>query len=123
MNSFEYHLPTKIIFGKGAEEKVGAEIASRGVKRVLIVYGGGSVVKSGLLGRVEKSLADAGIAYVSKGGVRPNPLSDFVYETLDDLKSDKIDFDFLPDFANMNGNCFFARHGRFIPHRLIYPVG
>ncbi|MBQ4257877.1 MAG: iron-containing alcohol dehydrogenase [Clostridia bacterium] len=73
MNSFEYHLPTKIIFGKGAEEKVGAEISSRGVKRVLIVYGGGSVVKSGLLERVESSLRDAQIAYLPFGGVVPNP--------------------------------------------------
>ena len=70
------------------------------MKRVLIVYGGGSVVKSGLLGRVEKSLADAGIAYISKGGVQPNPLSDFVYETKDDL----LDFliDHMPNPENLS---------------------
>ena len=95
MDNFRFCSPTYFDFGKGTENDAGDLVRKFGGTKVLIVYGGGSVVKSGLLGRVEKSLADAGIAYISKGGVKPNPLSDFVYETLDDLRSGKIDFDFL----------------------------
>jgi alcohol dehydrogenase YqhD (iron-dependent ADH family) len=95
MDNFRFCSPTYFDFGKGTESDAGELVKKYGGTKVLIVYGGGSVVKSGLLGRVEKSLADAGIAYTGKGGVKPNPLSDFVYETLEERKSGKIDFDFL----------------------------
>ena len=54
-----------------------------GATRVLIVYGGGSVVRSGLLQRVEQSLEDAGISYVELGGIQPNPTDPKVYEGID----------------------------------------
>ena len=73
MRAFEYHLPTKIIFGAGKENEVGKEIASRGVKKVFVVYGGGSVIRSGLMSRVEESLKNDGIEYELFGGVLPNP--------------------------------------------------
>ena len=95
MENFKFWSPTFFDFGKGTESDAGELVKQFGGSKVLIVYGGGSVVRSGLLERVEKSLEDAGIAYTAKGGVQPNPLSDFVYETLSDLKSGKIDFDFV----------------------------
>lgn len=73
MFDFEYFAPTRVIFGRNAEERTGALLRELGVSRVLIHYGGGSAVKSGLLGRVTASLDEAGIAHASLGGVVPNP--------------------------------------------------
>ena len=79
MNLSTYYTPTKIVFGKGAEEQVGALIRERGCRKVLLHYGGGSARRSGLLDRVERSLEEAGVSYVSLGGVVPNPRLSLVY--------------------------------------------
>ena len=73
MQSFTYYSPTKVLFGKGMEEKVAEEIKAFGGSRVFVVYGGGSVVKSGLLKKVEDSLTKENIPFDSIGGVKPNP--------------------------------------------------
>ena len=73
MQLFEFHSPTEVVFGKNTEEKTAEKIRKYGGSRVLIVYGGGSVVKSGLLGRIERNLQGANISYKLLGGVRPNP--------------------------------------------------
>lgn len=73
MESFVYHVPTKVIFGRGAELQIASEAASRGIERILLVYGGGSIVKNGLLTRMEDSLRQAGITVQTLGGVQPNP--------------------------------------------------
>lgn len=73
MKEFTYYVPTKVVFGKGAEAKTAAEVREFGGSRVLVVYGGGSVVRSGLLQRIEDQLKEAGLAVESIGGVQPNP--------------------------------------------------
>ncbi len=73
MFNFEYYAPTRVIFGRGVEERTGALLRELGISRVFIHYGGGSAVKSGLLGRVAASLDGVGIAHASLGGVVPNP--------------------------------------------------
>lgn len=73
MENFEFCSPTQFVFGRAAEEKVGAKLAERGAKRVLLHYGGQSAQRSGLLGRIRASLDASGIEYVELGGVRPNP--------------------------------------------------
>ena len=73
MNDFVYYSPTKFVFGRGMVEKTGSEMAGCGFKRVLLVYGQGSVVRAGTLDRVKASLEAAGVAYVEAGGVRPRP--------------------------------------------------
>ena len=73
MQSFEFYCPTEIVFGRGAESKTAAEVQKHGGTRVLIVYGGGSVVRSGLLARLENGLNAAGVAFSVFGGVQPNP--------------------------------------------------
>ncbi len=73
MQSFEFKCPTEIVFGKGAEDKVAEKIRQYGGSRVFIVYGGGSVVKSGLLARIERLLTSDGLAFEVLGGVQPNP--------------------------------------------------
>ncbi|MDP4090190.1 MAG: iron-containing alcohol dehydrogenase, partial [Bacillota bacterium] len=74
MQSFIFHSPTEVAFGKDAELKAAEEIKKFGGSRVLIVYGGGSVVKSGLLARVKETLSKNDIAFIEFGGAQPNPL-------------------------------------------------
>ena len=74
MQSFVYHAPTEVAFGKGEEAKTGQLAKKYGGTRVFIVYGGGSVVKSGLLGRITDALGAENIAHMQYGGVQPNPL-------------------------------------------------
>ena len=73
MENFEFVSPTHFIFGRGAEEQVGEKLAAVGAKRVLVHFGGGSAVASGLIDRVGASLDAAGIEHLELGGVRPNP--------------------------------------------------
>ena len=80
MQNFVQYAPTEVIFGKGTEEQTGAAVSKWGGSRVLIVYGGGSVVRSGLLKRVEESLEKENIVYEEFGGVRPNPRLEFAEE-------------------------------------------
>ena len=69
MFNFTYYTPTKVVFGKGAEERTGALVKEQGCKKALIHYGGGSVVRSGLLDRVKASLDKEGVAHIELGGV------------------------------------------------------
>lgn len=80
MENFVQYAPTEVIFGKGTENQTGEEVKKWGGSRVLLVYGGGSAVRSGLIGRVEQSLMEAGIAYEAFGGVKPNPRLAFAEE-------------------------------------------
>ncbi|MGI6704974.1 MAG: iron-containing alcohol dehydrogenase [Clostridia bacterium] len=73
MLNFTFHSPTKVVFGKGAELSTVDEIKEFGGSRVMIVYGGGSVVKSGLLGTIQEQLEKENIPYTVLGGVQPNP--------------------------------------------------
>ena len=73
MQSFEFYCPTEIVFGKGAESKAADKIKKHGGSKVFVVYGGGSVVKSGLLAKIEKELTEAGLGFKALGGVKPNP--------------------------------------------------
>ena len=92
MGNFQYYTPTKIIFGRGAEEQTGQLAAEQGCKKVLVHYGGGSVVRSGLLERIYRSLDAIGISYVSLGGVVPNPRLSLVYEGIRLARKEQVDF-------------------------------
>ena len=72
MNNFRFYTPTEVVFGKGVEAQTG-ELAAKYGSRALLVYGKGSVVRSGLLKTVEDSLAQAGVEYEEFGGAQPNP--------------------------------------------------
>ena len=91
MNNFSFHSPTEFVFGKDTEKQTGLLCKKYGATRVLIVYGGGSVVRSGLLQRVEQSLEDAGISYVELGGIQPNPTDPKVYEGIDLARRERVD--------------------------------
>ncbi|MBQ6395665.1 MAG: iron-containing alcohol dehydrogenase, partial [Atopobiaceae bacterium] len=92
MINFTYYTPTRIVFGKGAENNVGALIKEQGCKKVLVHYGSESAKRSGLLDRVFASLDDAGIDYVSLGGVVPNPRLSKAREGIELGRAEGVDF-------------------------------
>ncbi len=92
MFNFTYYTPTKVVFGKGAEDQAGALVKAQGCKKVLIHYGGGSVVRSGLLGKIKASLDRELVAHVELGGVVPNPRLSLVYRGIELARKEGVDF-------------------------------
>ncbi len=92
MKNFEYYAPTKVFFGRGQEEKIGEIVKSYGYKKVLLHYGKGSVIKSGLLDIVKNSFSENSISFIELGGVEPNPKLPLVQEGAALVKSENIDF-------------------------------
>ncbi len=91
MLNFNFHRPTDFYFGKGQENNAGEICKKYGATKVLIHFGGGSAVKSGLIDRVSNSLKNAGVDFVTLGGVQPNPMSDLVYEGIELCRKEKVD--------------------------------
>ena len=91
MKDFYYYTPTKVYFGKNVEADVGNAVKTEGASSVLVVYGGKSAIKSGLLDRVFKSLEEAGVSYCSLGGVKPNPRLSKVYEGIKIVKENNVE--------------------------------
>ena len=92
MENFTFYAPTYFAFGKDTENDTGKYVKRFGGSRVLLHYGGGSVIRSGLLDRVKKSLDGEGVSYVELGGVKPNPRSGLVYEGINLCRKEKVDF-------------------------------
>ena len=92
MDNFTFYSPTFFSFGKDTESQAGELVKRFGGSKVLIHYGGGSVVRSGLLDRVKKSLDSEGIGYVELGGVKPNPRSGLVYDGIELCRKEGVDF-------------------------------
>ncbi len=92
MKSFNYYTPTEVVFGKGTENEVAGLLEKYGAKKVLIHYGSGSVIRSGLMKKVTDKLDEAGIDYLSLGGAVPNPRLGLVYEGIELCKKEKVDF-------------------------------
>ncbi len=92
MFDFNYYTPTKVVFGRNTEMQVANLIREFGGKKVLIHYGGGSVIRSGLMKKVTDLLDGAGIPYVMLGGAVPNPHLSLVREGIFLCKKEGIDF-------------------------------
>lgn len=92
MENFNFYSPTYFVFGKQKETEAGKYVKRFGGSKVLIHYGSGSVIKTGLLDRVKKSLSDAGLTFCELGGVVPNPRSGLVYQGVEIAKTEKVDF-------------------------------
>lgn len=92
MFNFDYYAPTKVVFGKETEKRAGELLKEFNAKKVLLHYGGGSVIRSGLLDRVKESMDGAGISYVELGGVVPNPRLSLVYDGIKLAKEEGVDF-------------------------------
>lgn len=92
MNNFDFYSPTEFVFGKGTESRTAELVKKYRGTKVLIVYGGGSVVRSGLFDKIKKELDEAGIPHVELGGVQPNPTDPKVYEGIELGRREQIDF-------------------------------
>ncbi len=92
MENFNFYSPTEFVFGKDRENEVGALVKKHGGSRVLVHFGGGSVVRSGLLDRVKASLTAEGVFFAELGGVQPNPRDTLVYKGIEICKENDIDF-------------------------------
>lgn len=91
MLNFEFVSPTRIIFGKKTEEKVG-EVVKKYSNKILFHYGQGSIKKTGLYDKVVKSLKKAGVEFVELGGVQPNPRLSLVRKGIEICKKENINF-------------------------------
>lgn len=90
LGNFEYSNPTKLYFGENALSYLGGELAAYG-KRVLLVYGGGSIKKNGIYDDVIKILKDAGKDVFEVPGVMPNPTVEKLYEGCKVAKENNVD--------------------------------
>ena len=92
MTNFIYQAPTKVIFGQGVAAQTGQLLKEQGAKKVLVHFGGKSARNSGVLDKVCASLEEAGIPYVTLGGVVPNPRLSLVYEGIELCRREQVDF-------------------------------
>lgn len=92
MENFKFYSPTQFVFGKDTEHEVGKLLNTYKASKVLLHYGGGSIKKTGLYDSVIASMREAGIDYVELGGVKPNPVDSLVYEGIDLVKREGVDF-------------------------------
>ena len=92
MLNFRYFLPTQIIFGKDTVKMVGDEIRKRGGTRVLVHYSSDSSWAKPILSQVYSSLKEAGLSYISLGGVVPNPRLSLIRKGIELGKKEKVDF-------------------------------
>ena len=91
MIDFDFQTPTRIVFGRRSEERIGEILAGYSFHTVLMVYGGGSIFRNGLYDRVVSSLDKAGIAHVELGGITPNPDKRFVSQGVALARQAKVD--------------------------------
>lgn len=92
MDNFIFKSPTEFVFGRATENEVARLAKKYGAHDVLLVYGGGHAVRSGLMGRIETVLAEACISFVELGGVQPNPVDTKVYEGIEMARHHSVDF-------------------------------
>ena len=92
MTNFNFHAPSQIVFGSGTEKQVGALCKQYGAHNFLIHYGGGSAVRSGLIDKVKASLEEAGLAFVTLGGVVANPELGLCKKGIELCKKEGVDF-------------------------------
>lgn len=92
MENFNFYSPTEFVFGRERENEAGKYVKKFGGSRVLIHYGSGSAVKSGLLDRVKRSLEQEGLHYTELGGVKPNPRDTLIYKGIELCRKENIDF-------------------------------
>lgn len=92
MKDFHFYAPTEVCFGENAEKSLTKMVKKYGGEqaKVLVHFGGGSAVRSGLIARTEQALADAGIEYVELGGVQPNPRLSLVHKGVELCRKENV---------------------------------
>ena len=101
MRNFEYFTPTRVIFGKDTHLKIGTVLKEQNCSKVLIHYGSHSAVSSGLIDEIRSSLDEAGISYVTLGGVVPNPRLSKVREGIELCRKEPVDFPARPSAMDL----------------------
>ncbi|NIK71901.1 iron-containing alcohol dehydrogenase [Paenibacillus sp. BK720] len=91
MENFEFHNPTKILFGKGQVSSLKKEIPAYG-KRILLVYGGGSIKRNGLYDQVMRELREIEAFVIELEGVEPNPRLTTVKKGINLIRDNQLDF-------------------------------
>ncbi|KNF07961.1 iron-containing alcohol dehydrogenase [Gottschalkia purinilytica] len=91
MDNFIFENPTKVIFGQDTIKNIGTEIKSHNVKKVLVLYGKGSIFKNGVYDTAIGSLKENDIDIIEIGGVKSNPVLSKVYEAIEVGKKEKVD--------------------------------
>ena len=91
MKDFTFYNPTRIEFGSGKEDTIGAYIASAGVRKVLLCYGSERIKREGLFDTVSGNLADHGIEYIELGGIVSNPVISKIREGVELAKHHNVD--------------------------------
>lgn len=92
MENFTFYSPTEFVFGRNTQKEVGPLVKRFGGARVLLVSGGSSAEKSGLLTTVRESLSEAGVFFIEQKGIRPNPIAEDVYEGIRLARENSVDF-------------------------------
>lgn len=92
MLNFTFYSPTEFVFGRDTQTNTGALVKKYGATKVMIVSGGGSAERSGLLPQVRKSLSEAGIEFIEQKGIKPNPRDTEVYEGIELARANGVDF-------------------------------
>ncbi|MBO4395267.1 MAG: iron-containing alcohol dehydrogenase [Eubacterium sp.] len=92
MENFTFYSPTRFEFGHEAEKKTGELIRMFGGTKVLLHYGGGSIRQNGIYGKVIAALTAADVQFAELGGVVPNPRSGLVYQGIEKVRKEGIDF-------------------------------
>ena len=91
-SGFQYCAPTKVIFGKDTELQAAKEIKAAGGTKAMLLYGGQSAARSGLLSRIKRAFAEEALPYAELGGVVPNPRLETVYKGIELGKRENVDF-------------------------------
>lgn len=92
MKDFNYYAPTEVVFGEQSEEQVARLVRKYGGTKVLVHYGGQSAVRSGLLDKVCRLLEKDNIAYITLGGVVPNPRLSLAKQGIELCRHEGVDF-------------------------------
>ena len=90
MQNFNYHNPTRYVYGPGEHRHIGQLLRPYAQGKILLHYGSGSIIRSGLLQTVKDSLAEHGISYVELGGVKPNPSVELVREGIELCRKEEV---------------------------------
>ncbi len=135
MDSFDWSAPTRVIFGPNKETTVGDVISSYGFTKILVMYGQGSILKSGLKDRIFLSLAKHKLQVLELGGVQPNPDVSFVRKAIEICRNEHIEMILaigggsVIDSAKLtatgfyySGDPFDINMHRYIPKKAL-PVG
>lgn len=92
MDNFMFQTPTKYYFGKDTHLQAGDILKEAGARKVLLYYGGGSILSTGLFAAVTKALEEAGVEHVELGGVKANPDVAFCRKTVDFIREKGVDY-------------------------------